>query len=164
MWTRSGSLQTPSVGYNKDRDSKTEAVHWCSCGAQTQKTWFKHWDMPTPLQPSALICPKSPIITRLQPGTEENALSEVAVTPQAWVGVNLDYPTVRCSAPETVPAVKGKSMCHITNIADREEVDQWKLWPVPKRKTWNSFWISRINERRWHFRIIFWQHATIWQI
>lgn len=59
--------------------------------------------MPTPPQPSALIYPKSPIITRLQPETEENTLSEAAVTPQAsWVGVHFDYPKVRRSAPETV--------------------------------------------------------------
>lgn len=136
-------------------NTKIETVHWCSSGAQTQKTWFKRWDMPTPLQPSALIYPKSPIITRLQPGTEENTLSEAAVTPQAsWVGVHLDYPTVRQSAPQTVHAVRGKSMCHISNITDREEVDQWKLWPGPKHKAWNSFWINRINERRWHFRTV----------
>lgn len=53
----SRSSQTPSEDWNKDRDnqrhfSQIETVHWSSSCVQKQKTWFEHWDMQTPLQPS----------------------------------------------------------------------------------------------------------------
>ncbi len=46
--------------------SLIQTIQWSSSCVQKQKTWFTHWDMQTPLQPSVFIFPRSPIITALQ--------------------------------------------------------------------------------------------------